>query len=120
MNSLSKIIFVFFILPIVVIRVFAQGEWVSERLGRPPAPIETFSGTYFTVVNFVNWMMVIFWILAVGFVMWAAFLYLTAGGNEEKITEAKKRLIYAFIAAVIALVATGIKPITESLLSGRI
>jgi hypothetical protein len=119
MNSLSKIIFVFFILLFIAIQVFAQGASVSERLGRPPAPIETLGEARdFTVGTFVNWMIGVFWILAVGFVIWAAFLYLSAGGNEDRVLEAKKRLLYAVIAAIIALLSTGIGIITENLLRG--
>jgi hypothetical protein len=50
-------------------------------------------------------------------VIWAAFLYLTAGGNEEKIKEAKKRLLYAVIAAAIALSANVINIIVYNLLA---
>jgi hypothetical protein len=63
-------------------------------------------------------MITIFWILAVAFIIWAAFTYLTAGGNEERVSTAKKRLVYALIAAAIALLAVGIDIIVENLLLG--
>lgn len=65
----------------------------------------------------IIWFIGIFWVLAVAMVVWAAFLYLTAGGNEEKITEAKKRLLYAVIAAAIALVSGAINTIVYYLLA---
>lgn len=67
----------------------------------------------------VNWLIGIFWIIAVGFVVWAAFIFLFANGEDDKISAAKQRLKYALIAAIVALLATGIKPITMSLLRGE-
>lgn len=37
------------------------------------------------------------------FIVWAGFLYVTAGGNQEKISQATKALLYAVIGAVIVL-----------------
>ena len=84
----------------------------------PKAPITNIDQTYGAVAAIVTWFINLFWILAVATVIYAAFLYLTAGGNEEKVTKAKKFLLYAVIAAVIALLATGIQAIVGNLLTG--
>jgi hypothetical protein len=100
-------------------KILAQGLtnpiWSTQGLPTPVTPDIVFyrSGA----IDFLGWFIGIFWIVAVAMVVWAAFLYLTAGGNEEKITEAKKRLLYAVIASAIALLATGIDLIVFSLLS---
>jgi uncharacterized membrane protein len=65
---------------------------------------------------FVVWMYRVFWVVAVGFVIWAAFLFLSAGGDAEKVTKAKKMLLYAVIAAAIVLLANGIDVIVTNLL----
>lgn len=65
----------------------------------------------------VNWIIGIFWVIVVGFFIWAAFLFLSSGGSEEKVSEAKKRILYGLIAAVVALLSTGVKIITYNLLS---
>jgi hypothetical protein len=92
--------------------------------GVPQAPITSITSLAGTATSpltvLVRWFIGIFWIVAVAMVVWAAFLYLTAGGNEEKITEAKKRLLYAVIAAAIALMATGIDFLVEMLLKGSL
>lgn len=66
------------------------------------------------------WFIGIFWVIAVAMVVWSAFIYLTASGNEEKIGEAKKRLLYAVIAAAIALLSTGIDFLVEMFLRGQL
>jgi len=83
------------------------------------APVTSLSGAQQTLTNIVNWVVIIFWILTVLFLVWAAVLYLTAAGNEEKIKEARQRVIYAVIAAVIALLANGLSGIVVNLLKGQ-
>ncbi len=83
------------------------------------APITSLGGAQTTITNIVNFMITLFWIIVVGFLIWAAVTYLTAQGDEEKVGTAKKRLVYALIAAAIALLSTGIQAIVTSLLQGR-
>ncbi len=84
------------------------------------APVSTLSGATSSLAKIVNWVIVIFWVLTVLFLIWAAVLYLTGAGNEEKIKEAKNRVIYAIIAAAIALLSTGLQTIVKSALSGTL
>lgn len=88
---------------------------VSGITGTPP--ITSLTGAQTSLTSIVNWIIVIFWILTVLFLIWAAVIYLTAGGNEEKLKEAKSRVIYALIAAAIALLSTGLQAIVTRLLS---
>jgi hypothetical protein len=69
--------------------------------------------------SIVGWLITIFWIVAVGFIIWSAFLYLGAGGDEERLTKAKAYLKYAIIAAVVATLAIGIQAIVINLLTGE-
>lgn len=56
----------------------------------------------------VNWMFGILLILAVVFIVWAALLYLTSGGDEEKTKKAREMIIAAVIAIAIAILARAI------------
>jgi len=64
----------------------------------------------------IGWLQYIFFALTAFFVLGAAFLYLTAGGDEDKTKKAKQMLIYAVVAIVIALLATAINSVVISLL----
>lgn len=57
----------------------------------------------------------IFFIIAIIVLLYAAFLYLTASGDEEKVEKAKKMLVNALIAAAIAILAFGIQAIATGL-----
>lgn len=66
----------------------------------------------------VNWMFAILMILAVIFIFYAAYLYLTAGGDPEKVKSATRQLIFAAVAIAVALVAQGVRFVVEQLLRG--
>src|SRR3989344_5808582 len=93
---------------------FAQTGVISDT-----APITSLGDLQTTITNIVNWVIVVFWIVAVGFMIWAAFTYLTAAGDEDKLGEAKNRLIYALVAAAVALLSGGIQGIATNLLTGN-
>lgn len=54
--------------------------------------------------------------VAVVFIILGAFGFFMAGGDESKISKAKQQILYAVIAVVTALLATGIIEITKELL----
>ena len=91
-----------------------------------PAPIPTTSPPVAGgggIINFVNqiatWASFLFWGLAVIFIFYAAFLYLTAAGEEEKIKTANHQLIYAVIAIVVALFAYGMPVFVKNILGNQ-
>lgn len=55
----------------------------------------------------INTMFFILIGVSVIMVMWAAYLYLTAGDDTEKVHKATKTITYAAIAIIVALIAYG-------------
>ena len=68
------------------------------------------------IVTLINWLTGLFFAVAVLFIFYAAYLYLTAAGDPEKLGKAKNQLIYSIIAIVVALLAGSIRFIVENLL----
>lgn len=64
----------------------------------------------------IQWLFYLLLIFAVLMLIWAAFLYLTAGGDEEKVGKAKSIIMGAVIALVIAFVASGIPTLVQTFL----
>ena len=58
----------------------------------------------------------IFMAISVIFILWGAFEFVTGGGDPEKISSAKKRLLYAAIGIALALLANGVDDILRSIL----
>ena len=58
--------------------------------------------------SIVNWLFTILLIVAVIFILIAAFNFITAAGDPEKVKTARQFVIYALIGVVVALLARGL------------
>ena len=56
----------------------------------------------------MNWAAGFIAAIAVLFVIYAAYLYLTSAGDPQKVIDASKYILWAIIASVVALSAFGI------------
>jgi phosphoglycerol transferase MdoB-like AlkP superfamily enzyme len=96
--------------------VFAQAQG-ETRLNLPGAVEKTSVGGVVDVLrSVVRWVYIIFFIIAVMFILFAAFSYLTAGGDPETVAKAKNQIIYAAIAIAVALLAVGFEQIIRTFL----
>lgn len=68
------------------------------------------------IKTIANWMLVFLVVLAVIFVIMAAFKYLGAGGDSEKVGAANKQIIYAAVAVAVGLLAKAVPFVVASLL----
>ena len=87
-------------------------------VGVLPSPnVTTVSGVFTVLCQVLGWFFILFIILAVVFVIVAAFKYLTAGGDAEKVGTANHMLIYAVVAVVVAVIARAIPVIIANFFS---
>lgn len=69
----------------------------------------------FTILSkIVQWTYTIFFIVAVFFILVAAFNFLTAQGDSTKIQEARNQILWAIVAIVIALISVGAAQIIKN------
>ncbi len=68
------------------------------------------------IVSLVNWITGLFFVAAILSLFYAAYLYLSAAGDEGTIEKAKNQLIYSIVAIAIALLAGSVRFIVESVL----
>ncbi len=61
-----------------------------------------------TVINIINWALGLLAIIAVALIIYGGYYWLTAAGNEERITKAKKIILNTVIGLVIILLAWAI------------
>ncbi len=86
----------------------------------PPVPFVINLTTPMGIFDFLckvlfGWLFYLLIILVIFFVLLAAYKYLTAGGDPEKVKTASNVLIFAAIAVVIALLARGLPLIITTL-----
>ncbi len=77
----------------------------------------TSAGDVWTIINnLLGWMVGLFFLAATVFILLAGFKYMTAAGDESKVTEAKNYLTYAVIGIAVGLLAFAIPNILASFL----
>lgn len=119
MNNLLKGFAVLGLMAMVVAPMMAG----AQVPGAPsePAPIAANQSTIYHIIN--NVISIAFYVLmllAILFILWAAFNYLTAAGNPEKVETAQKMLLYAVIAIVIGVLARSIPFIIATFVTSNV
>ena len=119
-KSLVKIAVVVGVLALLVLPTLSFAQVGTNPTGGSGvnSPVNTLSDVQRLLNNFLRILYVIFFVAAAIFIVLAAFQYLTAGGDEDKLGKAKNTLIYAIVAIAVALVATGISAVVTNFLQG--
>jgi uncharacterized membrane protein len=73
------------------------------------------AGIICVIINWIFWLLIV---LTIIFVLYAAFLYLTAGGDPERVKSASHTLLYAAVAVIVALIAKGLPLIVSGFIGG--
>lgn len=94
---------------------FAAEFDIPSNQGVSPG-IRRFEDIVAIIERLTNWIFIILLVLAVLMIILAAFAYLTAGGDEEKVSKAHQRIIYAVVALAVAFLAKGVSFIVAQLL----
>ena len=102
----------------VLATVFAPASALAQSQSPPDDIVSTGEDLENVLETVRDWFFTVFVILAVIFLIWAAFLYLTAAGNDTKVGKAKNALIYAIIAIIVALLAGSLTSLLQNVLGG--
>lgn len=108
---LFTIYYLLFTISLMPVISFAAAGDPSE------SPIQSINDIIKILDNIAKWMYTIFFIVAAIFILIAAYNFLFAQGNPEKITSARKQVTYAVIAIIIALVAASFVYLIKDILS---
>jgi len=99
-------------------RYTSQNNYPNVVVPGGNSPIQSVEEGMEVFVAIVEWAQVLFWILAVGFGLYAAYLYLTSSGEPDKVKKAGKQLIYTVVAIALALLALSLPAIISDFLYG--
>lgn len=80
------------------------------------SPIKSIADILKVLNNVVKWIYIFFFVVAILFILFAAYQYLTSQGNPETIQKINKQIFYAVIAIVIAIVSVGFDVIIRKFL----
>ena len=96
-------ILTFCCLALVINPVFAQAPTEPEE-----GNIGTIEDIYQTFIEIMRWILSFALVLAVILIIWAGVTYMTAGGDETSIGNAKKRFLYGVVGVIIVIAAFAI------------
>lgn len=77
----------------------------------PPATVDLPG----TLDNIVNWVFGILVIFAALMLVWAGFIFVTAGGDATKVSGAREKVLYALIGIIVAFASRGLVALVQTL-----
>ncbi|MDP3052777.1 MAG: hypothetical protein Q8N22_02375 [bacterium] len=89
---------------------------LAQGIQTAPTPITHIEDILRILNTVINWIFTILLLLAVIFIMMAAFSYLGSAGDPEKTKSAANQLIYAAVAIGVGLIAKGVEFIVRQLI----
>jgi hypothetical protein len=78
--------------------------------------LKTKNGLSVFISNLAVWFEGVIFALSTLFILYAALLFITAAGNEEKIAKAKSIIVYGMIGIAVALLAFSVQSFVVSVL----
>lgn len=114
MKKIGKIILVSLVLTSVFsgVALAAAGDFPEQTL---PAGPQTKVALLGVINTAANWIFTIFVIVAVLFIILAAFQFVTSGGDAAKVGEARQKLIWAIVGIAIAVIARGVPVVIQQI-----
>jgi len=109
-----KTFLLFFLFFAIIANItMVQGITIDNPLGSGGKDIPTLIGTIAT------WLLGIGTVLATIVVLWAAFLFMTSGGSQTRVTLARQTLWYAIIGLAVLMLADGVALLIQNFLKGN-
>lgn len=97
----------------LTITIFAEDKTTEMTI---PNPLGKTSDIYTLIEKITNFLIGIAIVITPIIIVYAGFLYITAGGNEEKVKTAQKVLIWALIGFALVLIARGVPALIKQFL----
>lgn len=99
----------------IAVRVFFIGVVYAQTL--PSSPINSPAQVKSALCSVAGWMFDFLIVLSVIMALWAAYTYITASDDAEKVSKARKILTYAALGIIVALIANGFPAIVGELVN---
>ncbi len=95
---------------------FAYSVLAQLQLPNPLGNVNDFPTL---ITNIAQYIARLVGVLAVIMFIWAGILFLTSAGNEQRVSSAKKAVLYAVIGLAIALAGTGLIQLVTFIITGQ-
>lgn len=95
----------------MVLLIAPGTSYAADEIKGPETPEEVIE----IIAKVGRYMFTAFFIVAIIFIIIAAFNFLTAQGDVEKVKNARNQILWAAVAIAVALISTGIVEIVKSI-----
>lgn len=95
---------------------------LGSHAAPPPCstcPLQSVQDVILLITAIVTQIQIVFWIVAAGSALYAAFLFIRGGSNSESLKKAKNQIIYTVVAVALGVIAYGIPALVENFLTLR-
>lgn len=96
----------------------AINQAAAQQTPSPVTSITSVNDIFNIADKIANWIFAFFFVIAIVFIIMAAFTYLGSAGDPEKVKTASNQLIYAAVGIAVALIAKSLVWIVRNLLTG--
>jgi len=97
----------------------SAGEGPTNIIGGGPVSSQfgSISGWVEILLTVIRWFYTLIFIIAVAFILWAALDFVTSKGDDTKVKEARKKLMFAAVGIAVALLSYAIVQLVQSSVS---
>jgi len=92
----------------------------AGQLGLTQQGPTTITGWVGVVLTVIKWFYTIIFIVAIIFILWSAFDFITSKGDATKTKGARTKLMYAIVGIAVALLSYGIVSLIQSSISSQL
>ncbi len=86
-----------------------------------PNPLGSGASTIPQLIDKIaTWLLEIGLVISTIIILWAAIVFMTSGGNQQRVTQARQTLWYVIIGITVLLLAKGVTSLIQNFLSGKI
>lgn len=105
------------LLTLVLFSLLSLPLLTAAQVGEPESP-PTGLDIWTVIDRITNYLFGFLMVVAVILIIYAAFLFLTAAGDPEKVGRGRTTLIYAVVGIAVALLAKGIVVLIRTIIVG--
>ena len=109
-EKMRKIVLGLAVLNLLILPALVQGQDVLPAAATAPKNI----GLIGALNLIFNWVYTVVFVLAAFFLLLAAYTFITAGGDPEKLGKARGYLLYAVIGVIVGVLAYGLVSFVRS------
>ncbi|HEY4509930.1 MAG TPA: hypothetical protein VJC15_03020 [Candidatus Paceibacterota bacterium] len=101
----------------ISVSVLAAEEPPEGFKGGPVQTVKTGGELVTLIQELTNWVFVVFLLMAVIFVILAAFQFLSGGGDPQAVAQARQKLIWAAVGIIVATLARAIPTVVNNIIN---